>query len=259
MAINENIITDIQQTIRFELKKLGRAKTKAEILSESNLLYRSICNDADNFVSPLSEFIDKDEAIELSSYFREYLISYTLGKSQNMALYSFKMVEWFLNSWFFKYGGYEKSKRHAFSTEYVKKDNLTTLFDLILLNPDIPPVQLKCDSTKLYYGFNQIELYPIRNNNHFKIFPDHDSFAIWKYLRDGFAHGGIAQSPYISKRKITINSEGLVKAKNERERKFLKLKEDDEISNPILADFNLFILSNLKFYRDLFKEATIRV
>jgi hypothetical protein len=258
MATNENIITDIQQTIRLEFKKLGQAKTKAELLSESNLLYRSICNDADNFVKPLVEFINEDEAVELSKCFREYLISYTYGKSRNMALYSFKMVEWFLNSWFVNYGGYEKCKIHAFSAEYLKKANLTTLFDLILEKPEIPPVKLKYDLTKLYYGFNQIELYPIRNQNYFKVYPDHDSFAIWKYIRDGFAHGGIAQSPYVSKRKISSDTEGFVVAKNEREHKFLDLKEDDELSNPILADFNLFIMTNLKFYRDLFKEVIIR-
>ena len=258
MANNENIITDIQQTIRLEFKKLGKARTNAEILSDSNLLYRSICNDADNFVRPLTELIKEDEAVELSNCFREYLIAYTSGKSRNMALYSFKIVEWFLNSWFVNYGGYEKSKNHAFSADYSKKENLTTLFDLILEKPEISAGKLKYDLTKLYYGFNQLELYPIRNQNNFKVFPDHESFAIWKYIRDGYAHGGILQSPYVSKRKNFNGSEGFVLAKNERERKFLELKEDDELSNPILADFNLFIISNLKFYRDLFKEVIIR-
>jgi hypothetical protein len=132
------------------------------------------------------------------------------------------------------------------------------LFDLVRLSPDVPVANLKTDLTKLYYGFNQLELYPIRNQNNFRLFPDHDSFAIWKYMRDGYAHGGIIQYPYVSKRKISSGSEGVINAKNERELKFLKLKEDEDLSNPVLADFNLFVMTNLKFYRDLFKEVIIR-
>ena len=58
MSNSENIITDIQQTIRLEFKKLGQAKSKTELLSESNLLYRSVCNDADNLFEPLNEWVD---------------------------------------------------------------------------------------------------------------------------------------------------------------------------------------------------------
>jgi hypothetical protein len=258
MSNNENIITDLQQTIRHEFKKLGKSKTKAEVLSESNLIYRSICNNADNFVKPLEELIEENEFAELSACFKEYLIAYAIGKSRNMAFFSFKIVEWFLNSWFLNYGGYDKCKKFALSDDYSKRDNLTTLFDLVRLSPDVPAAKLKTDLTKLYYGFNQLELYPIRNQNNFRLFPDHDSFAIWKYMRDGYAHGGIVQYPYASKRKISSDSESFVNAKNERELKFLQLKEDEDLSNPILADFNLFVMTNLKFYRDLFKEALIR-
>jgi hypothetical protein len=258
MANNENIITDIQQTIRIEFKKLGKSKTKAEVLSDSNLIYRSICNNADNFVNPLAELIEDDEFAVLSGCFREYLIAFATGKSRNMALYSFKIVEWFLNSWFLNYGGYEKCKIFALSDEYSKKENLTTLFDIVRASPNVPAANLKCDLTKLYYGFNQLELYPIRNQNNFRLFPDHDSFAIWKYMRDGYAHGGIVQSPYVSKRKMVSGSENFVVAKNERESKFLALNEDEDLSNPILADFNLFIMTNLKFYRDLFKEVLVQ-
>jgi hypothetical protein len=261
MAINENIITDIQQTIRLEFKKLGQAKNKAEILSESNLLYRSICNDADNFFTPLKEFIEKDEIDELSSCFREYLISFTIGKSQNMALYSFKIVEWFLNSWFLKYGGYGKCKIYAQSKDYSKIEGLITLYDMILDNIDVPLSRLKYDLTKLYYAFDQLELRPIRAERNLKMYLDYDSFAIWKYIRDGYAHGGISRHPFISKRKLSNIPEGFIAvnlAKNERESKYLALSVDDKLSNPVLADFNLFIITNLKFYRDLFKEVLIR-
>jgi hypothetical protein len=258
MSNSENIITDIQQTIRLEFKKLGQAKTKAEVLSDSNLIYRSICNNADNFVKPLEDLIEDEEFEDLAGFFREYLVAFAIGKPRNMALFSFKIVEWFLNSWFLNYGGIEKCKKFALSDEYSKKDNLTTLFDLVRSSPDVPAANLKTDLTKLYYGFNDLELHPFRNKNHFWIFPDHDSFAIWKYMRDGCAHGGIVQYPYASKRKISSGSESFVNAKNERELKFLQLKEDEDLSNPVLADFNLFILTNLKFYRDLFKESVIR-
>jgi hypothetical protein len=258
MSNSQNIITDIQQTIRLEFKKLGQAKTKAEVLTDSNLIYRSICNNANSFVKPLEDLIEVEEFEDLAGCFREYLIAFAIGKPRNMSLYSFKIVEWFLNSWFLNYGGYEKCKKFALSEDYSKRENLTTLFDLVRSSPDVPAANLKTDLTKLYYGFNQLELYPIRNQNNFRLFPDHDSFAIWKYMRDGYAHGGIVQYPYASKRKMSSSSENVVNAKNERELKFLQLKEDEDLSNPVLADFNLFILTNLKFYRDLFKEAIIR-
>jgi hypothetical protein len=205
MATNENIITDIQQTIRLEFKKLGQAKTKAELLSESNLLYRSICNDADNLFLPLKGCVDGVDLQNLSSYFREYMLAYIQGRPRQMAFYTVQIVEYYILLWYVDFGGFEKIKNEALFMGDIKgklpqdlgvtMPRYKSIIERIQENPKLQALDYlseKSQALSLLTFFNKHVKTPIQEKlkkESYKVaYLDGDFFTVLRFLRNKHSH-----------------------------------------------------------------------
>jgi hypothetical protein len=205
MSNSENIITDIQQTIRLEFKKLGQAKSKTELLSESNLLYRSVCNDADNLFEPLNEWVDSIDLQNLSSYFREYMFAYIQGRPRQMAFYTVQVVEYFLLLWYVDFGGFEKIKNEALFMGDIKgklsqnlgdtKPRNKSIIERIQENPHLQALDYLSDKSmalSLLTPFNKHVKTPIQEKSKKEsgkvAYLDGDFFTVLRHLRNKHSH-----------------------------------------------------------------------
>ena len=205
MLNNENLIVDIQQTIRLEFKKLGQVKTKTELLSESNLLYRSICNDADILFQPLNEWVDGIDLHNLSCYFREYMFAYIQGRPRQMAFYTVQIVEYFLLLWYVDFGGFEKIKNEALFMGDIKGKLLQnpgepmprnkSIIERIQENPKLHALDYLSDKSQalsLLTQFNKHVKTPIQEKSKKEsgkvAYLDGDFFTVLRFLRNKHSH-----------------------------------------------------------------------
>lgn len=257
MTNNENILTEIQKAIRYEFTKQNRSKSKTDVLSESNMIYRSICNDAHMLFSNYSDILNEKDIIYLSLYFREYLIAFTTGKPGQMAFYTVQIIEYLLQMWYSDFGGYEKIKAEALNSseqaETSKYQNpYTALLQKIQNKPNDEKLSHFNSSNSIIQAlgtpFYNFVVRNVNENRNSTKYLDYNLLAVLRFIRNKHSHAANGKFEFKLNKK-TNEEEEEYRKRTKKYYAWIELENEESTTNVSFIQFHQASIELILTYR----------